>query len=65
MQPLSQPRRPMQDNTIADQPMLRLVEGLEHMLDVARHAGGAGSIGAGTQVRLLQNECNCVEAFIR
>lgn len=38
-----------QDNTIADQPMTRLVEALDHMLDVARHAGGAGGIGAGTQ----------------
>ncbi|GFH30001.1 VWFA domain-containing protein, partial [Haematococcus lacustris] len=38
-----------QDNTIADQPMLRLMEALDHMLDSARHQGGAGGIGAGTQ----------------
>jgi hypothetical protein len=30
--------------------MLSLVEALDHMLDVARHQGGAGGIGAGTQV---------------
>jgi hypothetical protein len=33
--------------------MLRLVEALDHMLDVARHQGGAGGIGAGTQVSQL------------
>jgi midasin len=29
--------------------MLRLMESLEHSLEVARHEGGAGGIGAGTQ----------------
>ncbi|KAF5842824.1 hypothetical protein DUNSADRAFT_4708 [Dunaliella salina] len=38
-----------QDNTIGDQPMLRLMETLEHTLEHARHEGGAGGIGAGTQ----------------
>jgi midasin len=39
----------VQDNTIGDQPMLRLMETLEHTLEVARHEVGAGGIGAGTQ----------------
>jgi hypothetical protein len=44
-----------QENTIGDYPMLRLMEALGHILDVARHEGGAGGIGAGTQVRF----CSC------
>ncbi|KAG2499138.1 hypothetical protein HYH03_002721 [Edaphochlamys debaryana] len=38
-----------QDNTIADRPMLQLMESLDPMLDAARHSSGAGGIGAGTQ----------------
>jgi len=39
--------------------MLRLMEELEHALEVARHAGGAGGIGAGTQVRGVAATCSC------
>eukprot|EP00798_Chlamydomonas_sp_ICE-L_P024875 gene24875-10536_t len=42
-----------QDNTLADQPMLDLMTSLTHMLDVARHQGGAGGIGVGTQKESL------------
>lgn len=36
------------DSTIADAPVQQLLAGLGHMLDTARHAAGAGGIGAST-----------------
>lgn len=37
-----------QDNTIADTPMLALMESLDALLEGARHRAGAGGIGVGT-----------------
>jgi hypothetical protein len=37
------------DSTIADAPVTQLMEGLGHMLDLARHGIGVGGIGACTQ----------------
>ena len=34
----------MQDNTIADRPVVELVTSLNHMLDKARHSAAAGSL---------------------
>ena len=42
-----------QDNTIADRPMLQLVEALDHLLDVARHRAGEGGVGRGADLRQL------------
>jgi midasin len=45
-----------QDNTIADRPMLQLVESLDHMLDSARQratSGGAGAAGGDLQQLVL------------
>jgi midasin len=42
-----------QDNTIADRPMLQLVEALDHLLDVARHRAGDGGVGRGADLRQL------------
>ncbi len=41
-----------QDNTIADRPMLQLMDSLDHMLAAARHSCGAGGIGAGRALGL-------------
>jgi midasin len=45
-----------QENTIADRPMLQLVEGLDHLLEVAKHRAGGGSGGGssrGAELRQL------------
>jgi midasin len=45
-----------QENTIADRPMLQLVEGLDHLLEVAKHRAGGGAGGGssrGAELRQL------------